>query len=405
MRVLLAVIAIPPALAAQEDRGQDPREAARRYIEYLADEDPAIRKMAVEGLKRLGKDAVPALEKLLEAKGALEVYRILQDIDGPRAFDPRWPDEKELPTPEILKKDLPKIERSESEKYVHARFAEAVANYHAKNYHRAYELANALLVLEPSSRYAEEIRKLRRLSDTMITQESLLKSQVVTSMGAGVVGERLEFRLRMENVFKGPVKVSWGNGAGPEVKGYAVVHIVVEALEPHTMSTTMANRDEVLYFDKQADIAMGGQWELTFGVDTSGDFEKDTETLRRYTIWAWTQPSKIETGYGNQAKRLTFTPARVFVVPKKYEHLVEDPVGSLKKAMELGNTREVFMAAMLAPSDRRDEVAGMLVEAIQKAQPAGRITIGKLLTFVTDQRLGDDPKAWKEWWEGRSKRK
>ena len=61
---------------------------------------------------------------------------------------------------------------------------------------------------------------------------------------------------------------------------------------------------------------------------------------------------------------------------------------------------EDFICAMLAPAERKPEVVGILVDSLQRAQSAqGRAGIGKMLVFLTDQKLGDDPKAWKVWWD------
>src|SRR5262249_49733095 len=119
-------------------------------------------------------------------------------------------------------------------------------------------------------------------------------------------------------------------------------------------------------------------------------------------VCAWTQPSAVETAHGNQPRRLVFEPAVIQVLPKKYAHLAADPLASLSRAIEVGSAREVFMAAMLAPSDQREKVVELLIGSLWKAQLLqARATIGRMLTFLTDQRLGDDPKAWKAWWEGR----
>ena len=89
-----------------------------------------------------------------------------------------------------------------------------------------------------------------------------------------------------------------------------------------------------------------------------------------------------------------------YAVPKKYEHLLADPLGSLARAVDVGSVAEVFICAMLAPAERKPDVIGMLVESLQRSDSVqGRATIGKMLVFLTEQKLGDDPKAWKDWWE------
>src|SRR5262245_35222475 len=167
-----------------------PKTEIARYIDWLSDEDPEIRAMAARKLVELGKEAVPALEKLLEAKNALEIHAILRDIEVPSiASESPWVGPKDLPSEEDLRKGLPEIDRSEADRYVHAKLADAFAQYKKGAYQRAYDMVGAMILLEPGSRYAEELKKLRRACDTMITQTGLVRSKVLCNASFGTVGD------------------------------------------------------------------------------------------------------------------------------------------------------------------------------------------------------------------------
>ncbi len=413
MRILLAALVIltTPAIAQEPsvapragasegrriDRQDDQKAEIARYLEWLSCEDKELRDFAARKLVEAGKNAVPQLEKLLAAKGAVEIYRILKEIEVPKFNAARSWAEPELVEFD-LKKDLPKVDRREVEKYVYSKLAEATALYKQKMYERAYNVAKAMLLLEPTSVYAAKLQELARVCDNMVAQTSLLRTTVVSKAHAFSVGCKAELMLKMENVFKNKISLAFGGGQAKN--GLIVVEIMCDNLDPASGSTTLWNRSEELLIETSIDIAMSGQWERTFTVDTGLDFEKDQENLRHYTVGAWCQPGKVDVGFGNQARRLIFMPVHFWAVPKKYEHIIEDPLASFRKSVKAGTTSEVFISAMLSPPDGRDEVVETLIGMMELSNTVTfRALAGSMLGFITEQRLGDNPKTWREWQE------
>ncbi|MBI2930564.1 MAG: hypothetical protein HYY16_02840 [Planctomycetes bacterium] len=389
----MSLIALMLALVVQ---GDDREARIQRAVDWYSDPDPQVRELGRRELIAIGPGAIPYLEDLLKLHNALEIHRLLREVERRSVPGGVWVEEEDLLRQEDLLREAPQVDRPEAEKYVWAKLKEGAAAANAKQYQRGYDIANALLVLEPKSRYIEEIRKLRRHCDNWITQTSLVRSRVIAPAAAGVAPGVHEFSLRMENQFKGTVKIAYDPGS-PEnpTTPLVFVEIVCRRFEPEG-ALTETQRWMEIEVEHEIPIAMGAQWEKTFAIDVGADFPDDGECIRVYTIGAWTQPMKLDFGKGSTTKRVWFEPATFKVVPKKHDHLLADPLKALENAMASGTGNEVFVAAMLASEEEKPQVVDILVTALEKAErPEGRAALGQFLYRLTGQELGTNPRLWR----------
>jgi hypothetical protein len=115
----------------------------------------------------------PKLEEILKAKGVLEIVQVLREVEagkGAPAGDPH-----QLRSDGDVLRSAPKADASTAEKYVWSKYVEAHKFAKASQYQKAFDMASALLALEPKSAYADQIHHLRKYADNMITQTSLVK--------------------------------------------------------------------------------------------------------------------------------------------------------------------------------------------------------------------------------------
>ncbi|MBI4563174.1 MAG: hypothetical protein HY716_00575 [Planctomycetes bacterium] len=403
-----SVHAAPDSRLATQDSGLATQENAERLnlaLQWFSDADPEIRELGRRELVALGREAVPKLEELLKAKDAYEVYRLLREIEtaGPENSElPRFPEG--APT-----EDAPAPLASAVEKYVFSKMKEVYRLAKAGRYEQAYKLSEALLVLEPRSKYAADIHKYRKYCDNMITQTLLVQTRV-TGPAAGAAGAKVELTLRMENVFKKGIEVAFEKGT-PEApaKAFVIVEIACERATPSGLMSRLTRHQEV-EIEHDIPIAMGAQWERTFTLDTSLDYADDDDNLRVYTVGAWTPVVKIDNGAWVTRKRIYFEPATFKVVPEKYFYLSEEPLAKLGKAMDSGSVHEVFIAAMLLSEEQKPMGVEMLVAAFEKMDerwrkaptPEERTRAGdamaitaNVLSVVTGQKLGLEAKRWR----------
>jgi len=414
MMLLKALAAASIALVAMQDPVPDERgERIKVLLQWLSDNDPELREIARKELAGLGREVVPQLEELLKAKGALEIYKLVREIElgkaGPASEIPGPP----LSHEEFIKR-IGKPDGSAPDAYVRARMADIFKLFKEKDYQKAYDLVHALMVLEPKSRYAKELSHWRRVCDNMVTQSSIVRSQI-QAPHAAKAGSKVEFTFRMSNVWKGGVDITFDKEV---TKPIIVVEITVERMDPNG-SVTKATRVEEFPIEREIPIAMGAQWEKAISLDTNAEFSDDQDYIRLYTVGAWMPVVKINRAPGLEIqKRIYFEPATVRLVPEKHMHLAEDPLGKLGKVMDAGSVNEVFICAMLLPPDQKTPGVELLVAALEKAHEGvkkarssgsakdaeqlrvGMAVIANILTTLTGEKRGVDPAQWRKYADG-----
>ena len=411
MLLKAALVAVAAALFVQDPVPDERAQQIRRAIEWLSDPDPEMRDLGRKELLSLGREAVPRLEDLLRAKGALEVYKIVREIELGKN-----PPASEIPGPMLSDEEfLRRIGRADGtaiDTYIRSKMADVRSRFKERQYQKAYDMVQALLVLEPKSRYVAELHQMRKVSDNMITQTSMIHTRVVPPRGATAAGSKIEILLRMENAWKGGITIHYDKEIAQPV---VIVEITVERLDPNG-SVTRANRTEEFPMDREIPIAMGAQWELPITLDTSAEFSDDQDYVRLYTVGAWLPVVKIDRGLGAEAqKRIFFEPVTVKLVPKKHLHLAEDPLGMLGKAMDAGSVNEVFICAMILSDEQRPQGIELLVSAMEKAQKGWKkakdsgaaqeeihfrdaiAIVANILETVTGEKRGMDVPKWRQY--------
>jgi len=401
---ILAIFLLPQAVPPAADEAARKAEKARQALGWLEDADPELRALGGEALRRMGMEAVPFLEARLAEKGASELARVLREIlEASTAEDSRAVRLEDLDPPEDLMRQYSPPDRAAVERYVRARYAEAYRLVQKKQYQRAYDLAGALLVLEPRSASSEAVRKLRRYCDAMILQTSLLEAKIVQDRPAYAAGERIDLRMRIRNIHSRAVRILYNPGPVDRPSGgRAVVQIEVRIPQERGDVTTLTASD-MLDLEPEIPIATGAQWERGFVLDTSAGREY-ADRLQIYVVNVWTIPDRIESEGVPMTRRIQFEPAVVKVVPAKYAGYLEDPAGSFFRAVEsrTSTPQDVFVAALLLEGEAKEKGIARLVELMKSSERTmGRVWIGHLLGFMTDQKFGDDWRRWEEWLRNR----
>ncbi len=385
----------------QDPSPQDKVRRIEQAIDWLLESDPDLRSAGRKILLETGAEAIPYLEGRLSNRGLDRVYKVLRILHakaGPGAT--KWVEEKDLPGEEELKKELPRVPKRQVDQYIFSKYYQAWTLAKSGNFQRAMNIADALLLLEPRSRYRQKIGDLRRYCDHRLTQETLCEARVVPSKTVAIRGEKLECLLQIRNRREKEIRFEFGT----ESRGFAIVNqsIRVPALRGDEHEY---NQSRQLHFEREIPIAVDAQWEHTFLVDTGAELNL-SEDLQIVTVQAWMLPRKIHLGDGGMTKRIIFEPAVIRVVAKKYEPDLADPLAGLRRAIQSGTVNDVFVLAHLLDGEQKETGIGLLIEQLSESKTsAGSAFLTQLLTFLTGENLGPRREKWVKWWKDRNQPK
>jgi hypothetical protein len=403
MKVAL-VLAVSCLLPLQDDEAVRKAKAVDRAIEWLLNVDPEVREMGRKDLRSLGKEAVPAIERKLAEKGSMDLVQMLRELDRTPAGEIWVPEKdlKELEADEQFQKELRGFDKTASEKYVHVKYAEALAQVRKKNYQRAFDMASGLLALEPRSANSEAVKRLRRHCENMITQTTLIEAKILQPKVWYLDGEAVELTARMKNLYRNAMTLTWEKGAGAEAgAGMLILDVEITMSEIGSASMTDQRHPE-FRFEEEIPIAPGAQWERKFTVDTSTAIADATQ-IRIATVGGWSQPAKIATDGVNITRRIQFEPATVKILPRKYEKYLENPLEALKKSIEAGEHHDAFIASQILDGPQRDQGIEVLIQLLDRSTtPGGKNKAAQILTAMTGQSHGADARRWQAWFQGRS---
>ncbi len=408
MRGVVAILAL---LALQEPPGDAARkqaERAERAAEWLTDGDADLRAMGRKEALDLGSAAAPVLEKRLAEKGLLDLARAWRESTP--AAGPRFVAEaelEELPPDDPAAREVQKFDRAAVERYIRAKYGEAMGFVKKKSYQRAYDLAGAILAMEPRTSIGDQVRRLRRYCDAMILQTTLLEAKLLHAKPGYVIGDAVELTLRMKNIFRSGMTVSFGKAleGKPAPKGVVIVEIETTIRNFEGVSNTWTRSQEV-HVDNEIPVASGAQWEKSFLLDLDLDVG-DREHVREVVVNAWTQPAGIDIEGRDAGRKVQFESAFVRLVPKKYASFLENPLEALSTTIEGGQPAQAtYICSRLLEGKDRDAGALRLVEALEKTDnPGYKTSLSWILKGLTGQTLGEDPKAWREWLDLKGKKK
>ena len=207
MRTAILGLAVLLGLGPQDDDPAKRAQRIERALEWLANPDPDVRQMGRSDLEKIGRDAVPAIEKKVAEKDATELVQLLRHFDKAPGIADQWVAEKELrdiEADEQYRRESAKLPKDVADKYVYLRYEEALAHVRQKHYQRAFDLANALIAFEPRSTQVDKFKLLRRHCENMITQTTLIEAKVLQPKLWYVEGEPVELSARMKNIYRSP---------------------------------------------------------------------------------------------------------------------------------------------------------------------------------------------------------
>jgi len=406
MKAVCLVLAMT-LLALTPQEGDGPKKAVRidRALSWLANEDADVREMGRKEILEIGADAVPALEKKIAEKGATDLVQLLRHFDRAPGIGETWVAEKELKeieADEQFKKEAEKLPKDVAEKYLYVKYQEALAQVRHKNYQRAFDMANGLIALDPRSSHADAFKRLRRHCENMITQTSLIEAKIMQPKVWYVEGETIELSARMKNIYKAMMTLTWEKGTPQDPGGGLLLLDVDLTMSDMGGASVSDQRHQDLRFEEEVPIAPGAQWERKFSLDTSTTIA-DSKQIRVIKVGGFTQPGKISTDGVNITRRIQFEPATVKILPKKYVRFMDNPLEWLEKMIGEGDPQEIYVCSQLLDGPDKDKGTELLIKLLAKSNTlTSKTYAANLLTGLTGQSFGIDPRRWENWFQNKA---
>jgi hypothetical protein len=402
MRVVTLALAI--FLCAPQDDAAKKAVRIDRALGWVLNEDADVREMGRKEILAIGADAIPVIEKKIVEKGAGDLVQLLRKLErSPAAPDP-WVAEqelKELEADEQFRKEAEKLPKDVAEKYLYVKYHEALAYVRRKNYQRAFDMVNGLIALDSRSAHLDDFKRLRRHCENMITQTSLVEARILQPKVWYVEGETVELSARMKNVYKAMMTLTWEKGTEKEPGGGVLLLDVDITMSELGGASVSDQRHQELRFEEEVPIAPGAQWERRFTLDTATTIP-DAKQIRVIKVGGWSQPGKMATDGVNITRRIQFEPATVKILPKKYARFMDNPLQWLEKMIAEGDPHEIYVCSQLLEGADRDKGTDMLIKLLGRSNTlTSKTYAANLLTALTGQNWGIDPRRWENWFNNK----
>ncbi len=398
-----ACVLAAAVISAQEKSDNDDAKKTQKIeqaVGWLLDEDAEVREMGRKSVVEFGRDAIPAIERKLAERKATELAQMLRILDRASGPSDAWVAEKELrdiEADEQYKKEAERLSKDSIEKLMYVKYQEAMAHVRHKNYQRAFDMANGLIVLDSRSSHLEDYKRLRRHCENMITQTTLIEAKILQPKVWYTENEPVELSVRMKNLYKAPMTLTWEKGTEKEPGGGFLLFDVDVTMRDLGGASISDQRHQEMRFEEEVPIAPGAQWEKRFTLDTSTSIPDKMQT-RVVTVGGWSQPAKIQTDGVNITRRIQFEPAVIRIIAKKYERFLENPMGWFTKLIDVGDPQELYVCGQLLEGEDRDKAAEKVIQLLAKSSTArGKADAANILNSLTGVSLGTDARRWESW--------
>lgn len=350
---------------------------------------PAEREEALEALRGLGPEALPAIEAaiddLAEARSLLEGVAVPEGGRSPRAGGERDP------------------------WYVRS-YELALLRFNRGDFAGALQVVDAILTLDPEPSVGQALRSLRVDCEERLLRQSTVRADLSPSRAVAGFGEAIRLRLTIENVGEYPIRLV------PPANGNAGTIGVLEEAFTFMGERSRVRESQMIRLAQPIVLAPQARWETTIVVSEGGAARGPA--FVRYSIWGTLRPQALMVERpGESAEQLPsrFLPlfqVQVSICDPTYAPLAdaarrhaEEALAALCQDPPSGTLlplhAKLFHAALLASPEDRLRLVGPLVESLDHIPAASTPTVTLVLAYLTDRFLDPDPDSWRRWWHHR----
>lgn len=301
----------------------------------------------------------------------------------------------------------------------------------------ALQVLDGAIAQAPPAPWGDKLRGLRQSLIVRRAEEVLLRVEARGMKDYVPFETPVDFVVRLRNVSDQVVSIhapAAGSGTSP-----TAVLVEMRRRDRDVHATQLGRTwNRVLYLQKAGDppirIAPGGVHELPVRIpaEAAGPVISGVRTL---VLGGTLRPTGLRKGDEPRRVTLPIRPGRVMALPRGFEPLAADPLGSMRTAVDTVAPAHLLVATEFVPPGRRPDamavladalgsghralyraalgsvdllreravgsatgpLAGPLVDALEHAPGRGEALMEALST-LTGVRLAPDPRLWRDWY-------
>ncbi|MDJ0974783.1 MAG: hypothetical protein QNJ98_10020 [Planctomycetota bacterium] len=335
---------------------------------------------------------------LVAILAALLCVACQNDGTGGDAQEPIAPSHEPIEFPNPLKKSdaigvderpLTDAEAGWKEKWELAR-RYAAAGYDTE----ALQIIDAALSQQPTDPWGTRLRALRTSLRMRKTEQELVRAEVRPDRDYVLFGRRVDLVIRIHNVSPDPIVLlpPQAEATGRAATSPSAVVLELERKDRDVSATELGRKWTQTLYLQGADgapvrIPPGGVHVQPARIPPS-DVGPAISGFRSLEIGGTFRAPRLQVGDTQRSVRVPLRGTRVAVLPRGYEPLAEDPLGSLAQAVDTVAPVHLLVATEFVPSGQRVEAVGILARALGEGHESLRRPAHGALRLIRDRSVG-----------------
>lgn len=258
----------------------------------------------------------------------------------------------------------------------------------------ALQIVQAALALDPPSPWAGRFSTLEASLRVLRTEDELLRAEAWPLKDYVVFGEPVDVVIRVRNVGRQTLSLlpPQRGGGADDVLSPGAVSLEVRRVDQDIYASSMQRSWTQNFLwqrpeDGPTKIAPGAVHSFPIRIPAD-EVGPALSGLRTIEVSGTLRPARVEVEGQARPLRLRIRPGRVVVLPRNYETLVQDPLGTLRQAVDAVAPVHLLVASEFIPRDRVVEGVRLLARALTEGDPSLRRAALGALERVRERQAG-----------------
>ncbi|MBI5368914.1 MAG: hypothetical protein HZA54_17900, partial [Planctomycetes bacterium] len=252
------------------------------------------------------------------------------------------------------------------------------------------------------------IKAFKLSCEDRLVQSRLVRATLVPERNLYETGDAINLKLVLENLTAEPMEIVMVNVTSrtPDeetrrrtletLHGLLSLEITYTEYEPFGSAGSIT-RPEYHMVDADIKLPPGGRWMTHFTMSTQ-DVRPGGTVFRTYELSGELRSFEIKVGARSNLRPVRIEPLTIPVYPVKVSRYLDDPLGSLARALDRNDPNEVFLVSLLIPEALRRPAVELLMAGFDRVDAGGRMLLMSCLRQVTRQPIELEESAWRRWW-------